>query len=138
MIVVGKDVGTSAKQQRRVSPLCNLYLRVCPVQKWPPCPTCLAARCMLARESDPELRPVCWCIERVLERAVHGAIMWFEILPGLAIMTGCMMIPGLSTLYIHRLTNGGKDKRVVRFPYHWYLMQRDIRVSGEQLYYRSK
>ncbi|XP_063793404.1 NADH dehydrogenase [ubiquinone] 1 alpha subcomplex subunit 1 [Pseudophryne corroboree] len=64
--------------------------------------------------------------------------MWYEILPGFAIMLGCLTIPGLSTVYIHRWTNGGKEKRVARLPYQWYLMKRDERVSGEHLYYKSK
>ncbi|XP_073417047.1 NADH dehydrogenase [ubiquinone] 1 alpha subcomplex subunit 1 [Dendrobates tinctorius] len=64
--------------------------------------------------------------------------MWYEILPGLALMAGCLMVPGLSTIYINRWTNGGKDKRIARLPYQWYLLQRDKRVSGEQLYYKSK
>ncbi|KAM4810094.1 NADH dehydrogenase [ubiquinone] 1 alpha subcomplex subunit 1 [Rhinophrynus dorsalis] len=64
--------------------------------------------------------------------------MWYEILPGYAIMTACLMIPGLSTAWIHRFTNGGKEKRIARFPYQWNLMERDKRVSGEQLYYKSK
>ncbi|XP_053547569.1 NADH dehydrogenase [ubiquinone] 1 alpha subcomplex subunit 1 [Bombina bombina] len=64
--------------------------------------------------------------------------MWYEILPGLAIMTACMSIPGISTMLIHRVTNGGKEKRVARFPYQWTLMERDKRVSGVQLYYKSK
>ncbi|XP_029463689.1 NADH dehydrogenase [ubiquinone] 1 alpha subcomplex subunit 1 [Rhinatrema bivittatum] len=64
--------------------------------------------------------------------------MWYEILPGFAIMTVCLMIPGLSTIYIHRWTNGGKEKRIARFKYQWYLMERDRRVSGVNRYYKSK
>ncbi|KAE8584521.1 hypothetical protein XENTR_v10020999 [Xenopus tropicalis] len=64
--------------------------------------------------------------------------MWYEILPGYAIMTACLMVPGLATTWIHRWTNGGKEKRIARFPYQWYLMERDKRVSGEKLYYKSK
>uniref|UniRef100_A0AAV2ZFX5 NADH dehydrogenase [ubiquinone] 1 alpha subcomplex subunit 1 n=1 Tax=Pyxicephalus adspersus TaxID=30357 RepID=A0AAV2ZFX5_PYXAD len=64
--------------------------------------------------------------------------MWYEILPGYAIMTVCMMIPGFSTICFNRLLNGGKDKRVCHIPYQWYLKERDARVSGEQLYYKSK
>ncbi|KAM8954377.1 NADH dehydrogenase [ubiquinone] 1 alpha subcomplex subunit 1 [Pelodytes ibericus] len=64
--------------------------------------------------------------------------MWYEILPSFGIMTACLMIPGISTLWIHRFSNGGKEKRIARFRYQWYLMQRDKRVSGEQLYYKSK
>ncbi|XP_075429492.1 NADH dehydrogenase [ubiquinone] 1 alpha subcomplex subunit 1 [Ascaphus truei] len=64
--------------------------------------------------------------------------MWYEILPGLGIMAVCLMIPGLSTNWIHKYTNGGKEKRIARFSYQWYLMERDKRVSGEQLYFKSK
>lgn len=34
--------------------------------------------------------------------------MWYEILPGFAIMTVCLIIPGVATAQIHKLTNGGK------------------------------
>ncbi|XP_075691963.1 NADH dehydrogenase [ubiquinone] 1 alpha subcomplex subunit 1 [Rhinoderma darwinii] len=64
--------------------------------------------------------------------------MWYEILPGLAIMTACLTVPGVATICIHRFTNGGKEKRIARVPYQWNLLQRDKRVSGEQLYYKSK
>ncbi|XP_063289439.1 NADH dehydrogenase [ubiquinone] 1 alpha subcomplex subunit 1 [Pelobates fuscus] len=64
--------------------------------------------------------------------------MWYEILPSLAIMTGCLMVPGLATTWIQRYTNGGKEKRLARNHYQWYLMERDKRVSKEQIYYKSK
>ncbi|KAG8448258.1 hypothetical protein GDO86_015375 [Hymenochirus boettgeri] len=64
--------------------------------------------------------------------------MWYEILPGFAIMSVCLMVPGFATTWIHRYTNGGKEKRIARFPYQWNLMERDKRVSGEQIYYKSK
>ena len=35
-------------------------------------------------------------------------IMWYEILPGLAVMTVCLIIPGVATAQIHKFTNGGK------------------------------
>lgn len=34
--------------------------------------------------------------------------MWYEILPGFAIMTACLIIPGVATAQIHKFTNGGK------------------------------
>lgn len=34
--------------------------------------------------------------------------MWYEILPGFAVMTVCLFIPGIATTYIHKFTNGGK------------------------------
>uniref|UniRef100_A0A8D2L6Q8 NADH dehydrogenase [ubiquinone] 1 alpha subcomplex subunit 1 n=2 Tax=Varanus komodoensis TaxID=61221 RepID=A0A8D2L6Q8_VARKO len=64
--------------------------------------------------------------------------MWYEILPGLAVMYVCLLVPGLSTTYIHRYTNGGKEKRIVRYPYNWHLLERDRRVSGTNRYYDSK
>ncbi|XP_028671697.1 NADH dehydrogenase [ubiquinone] 1 alpha subcomplex subunit 1 [Erpetoichthys calabaricus] len=64
--------------------------------------------------------------------------MWYEVLPGLAVMTVCLTIPGLSTMFIHKLTNGWKEKRVAQIPYQWYMMERDKRVSGENKYYKSK
>ncbi|XP_037597634.1 NADH dehydrogenase [ubiquinone] 1 alpha subcomplex subunit 1-like [Cebus imitator] len=64
--------------------------------------------------------------------------MWFEILPGHAAMGVCLLIPGLSTAYIHRFTNGGKEKRVAHVLHSWNLMERDRRISGVDLYYKSK
>ncbi|NXJ61597.1 NDUA1 dehydrogenase, partial [Rostratula benghalensis] len=64
--------------------------------------------------------------------------MWYEILPGMAIMGICLTIPGLSTVYMHRLCNGGKEKRIARYPYQWTLMERDRRLSGVNKYYVSK
>uniref|UniRef100_A0A2K6F028 NADH dehydrogenase [ubiquinone] 1 alpha subcomplex subunit 1 n=1 Tax=Propithecus coquereli TaxID=379532 RepID=A0A2K6F028_PROCO len=56
--------------------------------------------------------------------------MWFEILPGLAIMGTCLVIPGVAIAYIHRFTNGGKEKRIAHFVYHWSLMERGRCISG--------
>ncbi|XP_058654267.1 NADH dehydrogenase [ubiquinone] 1 alpha subcomplex subunit 1 [Onychostoma macrolepis] len=64
--------------------------------------------------------------------------MWYEILPGFAVMTVCLMIPGIATAQIHKFTNGGKEKRTARVPYHWYLMERDRRVSGTGTHYHAK
>ncbi|XP_048032052.1 NADH dehydrogenase [ubiquinone] 1 alpha subcomplex subunit 1 [Megalobrama amblycephala] len=64
--------------------------------------------------------------------------MWYEILPGFAIMTVCLIIPGVATAQIQKFTNGGKEKRIARVPYHWYLMERDKRVSGSGEHYRAK
>ncbi|XP_047402501.1 NADH dehydrogenase [ubiquinone] 1 alpha subcomplex subunit 1-like [Sciurus carolinensis] len=64
--------------------------------------------------------------------------MWFKILPGLGIMGMCLVIPGVATAYIHRFTNGSKEKRVAHFPYQWSLMERDRWVSGVNCYYKSK
>ncbi|XP_027489492.1 NADH dehydrogenase [ubiquinone] 1 alpha subcomplex subunit 1-like [Corapipo altera] len=64
--------------------------------------------------------------------------MWYEILPGMAIMGVCLSIPGFSTMFINRLNNGGKEKRIARFPFQWTLMERDRRISGVNKYYVSK
>ncbi|XP_026081231.1 NADH dehydrogenase [ubiquinone] 1 alpha subcomplex subunit 1-like [Carassius auratus] len=64
--------------------------------------------------------------------------MWYEILPGFAVMTVCLMIPGIATAQIQKFTNGGKEKRIARVPYHWYLMERDRRVSGTGAHYHAK
>ncbi|XP_054580108.1 NADH dehydrogenase [ubiquinone] 1 alpha subcomplex subunit 1 [Eptesicus fuscus] len=64
--------------------------------------------------------------------------MWFEILPGLAVMGVCLLIPGIATAHIHRFSNGGKEKRVAYYSYQWSLMERDKRVSGVNHYYVSK
>nr|XP_012635942.1 NADH dehydrogenase [ubiquinone] 1 alpha subcomplex subunit 1 [Microcebus murinus] len=64
--------------------------------------------------------------------------MRFEILPGLAVMGTCLIIPGVATAYIHKFTNDGKEKRVAHFVYYWNLMERDRRISGVNRYYESK
>ncbi|KAM4864817.1 NADH dehydrogenase [ubiquinone] 1 alpha subcomplex subunit 1-like [Thomomys bottae] len=64
--------------------------------------------------------------------------MWFEIVPGVLIMGVCLAIPGLATSYIQKRSHGNKEKRMVTFPYHWALMERDRRVSGGQAYYVSQ
>ncbi|XP_033029737.1 NADH dehydrogenase [ubiquinone] 1 alpha subcomplex subunit 1-like [Lacerta agilis] len=68
--------------------------------------------------------------------------MWYEILPGLGLMYMCLVIPlcipGVSTAYIHRYTKGGKEKRIARNTYQWYLLERDRCVSGVNRYYDSK
>ncbi|XP_006904747.1 NADH dehydrogenase [ubiquinone] 1 alpha subcomplex subunit 1 [Pteropus alecto] len=64
--------------------------------------------------------------------------MWFEILPGIAVMGVCLLIPGVATAHIHRFTNGGKEKRVAYYSHQWTLMERDRRVSGVNRYYVSK
>ncbi|KAI5929429.1 NADH dehydrogenase [ubiquinone] 1 alpha subcomplex subunit 1 [Manis javanica] len=40
--------------------------------------------------------------------------MWFEILPGIAVMAACLVIPGVATAHIHRFSNGGKVRRLLR------------------------
>uniref|UniRef100_A0A8C0W572 NADH dehydrogenase [ubiquinone] 1 alpha subcomplex subunit 1 n=1 Tax=Castor canadensis TaxID=51338 RepID=A0A8C0W572_CASCN len=64
--------------------------------------------------------------------------MWFEILPGLCLMGVCVVIPGVATAYIHKFTNGGKEKRMAHCPYQWSLMERDRCISGVNRYYVSK
>ncbi|XP_047377845.1 NADH dehydrogenase [ubiquinone] 1 alpha subcomplex subunit 1-like [Sciurus carolinensis] len=64
--------------------------------------------------------------------------MWFEILPGLGIMSLCLVIPVVATAYIHGFTNGGKEKKIAHFPYQWSLMERDRHVSRVNCYYKSK
>ncbi|XP_036615284.1 NADH dehydrogenase [ubiquinone] 1 alpha subcomplex subunit 1-like [Trichosurus vulpecula] len=56
--------------------------------------------------------------------------MWFEILPGLAVMGVCLTIPGISTALIQKYSNGGKEKRIARNRYQWALLERDRRISG--------
>ncbi|KPP63235.1 NADH dehydrogenase 1 alpha subcomplex subunit 1-like [Scleropages formosus] len=64
--------------------------------------------------------------------------MWYEILPSFAAMTVCLFIPGIATAQLHKLSNGGKEKRIARVPYQYYLMERDKRVSGVGKHYVSK
>ncbi|NWR19433.1 NDUA1 dehydrogenase, partial [Emberiza fucata] len=64
--------------------------------------------------------------------------MWYEILPGMAIMGVCLSIPGMATIFMHRLCNGGKEKRIARYPFEWTLLERDRRLSGVNKHYVSK
>lgn len=34
--------------------------------------------------------------------------MWYEILPGMAVMGVCLSVPGLATVFMHRVCHGGK------------------------------
>ena len=58
-----------------------------------------------------------------------GVAMWLEVLPGIAVMGMCLFIPEMATAHIHRFSNRGKEKRVARYSYQWYLME--IGVSLE-------
>ncbi|XP_075797115.1 NADH dehydrogenase [ubiquinone] 1 alpha subcomplex subunit 1 [Pelodiscus sinensis] len=64
--------------------------------------------------------------------------MWYEILPAAGLMGVFLAMPGLSLIYIHRYCNGGKEKRIARVTYQWYLMERDRRLSGVNEYFRTK
>ncbi|XP_040855602.1 NADH dehydrogenase [ubiquinone] 1 alpha subcomplex subunit 1 [Ochotona curzoniae] len=64
--------------------------------------------------------------------------MWFEILPGVAIMAVCLSIPGMATAYIHKFSNGRKEKRIAHLRYHWSLLERDRRISGVNRHYVAK
>nr|AFK10837.1 NADH dehydrogenase [Callorhinchus milii]AFM86621.1 NADH dehydrogenase [Callorhinchus milii] len=64
--------------------------------------------------------------------------MWYEVLPGVAIMYGALCVPGIATFYLHKLACGRKEKRTARLPYQWSLMERDRRLSGSNKYYKSK
>ncbi|XP_058412543.1 LOW QUALITY PROTEIN: NADH dehydrogenase [ubiquinone] 1 alpha subcomplex subunit 1-like [Diceros bicornis minor] len=64
--------------------------------------------------------------------------MWFEILPGMAVMAMCLIIPGVAAACIHRFTNGGKEERIAHYSYQWSLMERDRCISGVNRYYVSK
>ncbi|NXU06306.1 NDUA1 dehydrogenase, partial [Buphagus erythrorhynchus] len=64
--------------------------------------------------------------------------MWYEILPGMAIMGVCLSVPGIATVFMHRLCHGGKEKRIARYPYEWTLMERDRRLSGVNKHYVPK
>lgn len=66
------------------------------------------------------------------------AAMWFEILPGIAVMGVCLILPGIATAQIHKFSNGSKEKRVAYYSYQWSLMERDRRVSGVNRSYVSK
>lgn len=52
--------------------------------------------------------------------------MWYEILPGFAIMTVCMIIPGVATASIHRFTNGGKVRRIQKLMLTRATPKRDV------------
>ncbi|XP_014443221.1 NADH dehydrogenase [ubiquinone] 1 alpha subcomplex subunit 1-like [Tupaia chinensis] len=64
--------------------------------------------------------------------------MWFEILPGVAAIGMCLVIPGLVTAYMHKFMNRDKEKRVAHFTYQWHLRGRDRCISGVNCHYVSK
>ncbi|NWY20567.1 NDUA1 dehydrogenase, partial [Aphelocoma coerulescens] len=64
--------------------------------------------------------------------------MWYEILPGMAIMGVCLSLPGIATVFMHRVCHGGKEKRIARYPYEWTLLERDRRLSGANKHYVPK
>ncbi|NXH91301.1 NDUA1 dehydrogenase, partial [Edolisoma coerulescens] len=64
--------------------------------------------------------------------------MWYEILPGMAIMGVCLSVPGITTVFMHRVCHGGKEKRIARYPYEWTLLERDRRLSGVNKHYVPK
>lgn len=67
----------------------------------------------------------------------NRAAMWFEILPGIAVMGACLLIPGVATAYIHRFTNGGKVRRLLRAVGLRGLTLRNGRWSREAVSIRS-
>uniref|UniRef100_A0A1W7RFI2 NADH dehydrogenase [ubiquinone] 1 alpha subcomplex subunit 1 n=1 Tax=Agkistrodon contortrix contortrix TaxID=8713 RepID=A0A1W7RFI2_AGKCO len=56
--------------------------------------------------------------------------MWYEILPSAAVMYAAMIIPGLSTLYIHRYLNNGKTKKMIKTENDYKALQREKRLCG--------
>ncbi|XP_008324685.1 NADH dehydrogenase [ubiquinone] 1 alpha subcomplex subunit 1 [Cynoglossus semilaevis] len=64
--------------------------------------------------------------------------MWYEILPCLGLVYGCLTLPGHATRLIHWFTYDGKEKRNLRRKWLWYLMDRDTRVSKTGIYYEAK
>uniref|UniRef100_A0A8B9BF12 NADH dehydrogenase [ubiquinone] 1 alpha subcomplex subunit 1 n=1 Tax=Anser brachyrhynchus TaxID=132585 RepID=A0A8B9BF12_9AVES len=64
--------------------------------------------------------------------------MWYEVLPGMAIMAACLTVPGFTTVFLQRWSNGGKEKRVARNAFQWAMIQRDKRLSGASKHYVVK
>uniref|UniRef100_A0A8D0DWD0 NADH dehydrogenase [ubiquinone] 1 alpha subcomplex subunit 1 n=1 Tax=Salvator merianae TaxID=96440 RepID=A0A8D0DWD0_SALMN len=64
--------------------------------------------------------------------------MWYQSLPAVGVLYVCLIIPGLSVPIIHRFSNGGKEKRIIRNEFQWNLMERDRRISGTNRYFQSK
>ncbi|XP_051000834.1 NADH dehydrogenase [ubiquinone] 1 alpha subcomplex subunit 1-like [Acomys russatus] len=64
--------------------------------------------------------------------------IWFQLLPGLAIMGVCLIIPRVPTVYIYKFTNRSKEKRVCQLQYQWYLMEQDRHVSEVNRYCVSR
>lgn len=61
--------------------------------------------------------------------------MWYEIIPGFAIMTVCLIIPGVATASIHRFTNGGKVRRVWTLLLTWATFNMSPPSFGKYLGY---
>ncbi|XP_074863819.1 NADH dehydrogenase [ubiquinone] 1 alpha subcomplex subunit 1 [Carettochelys insculpta] len=64
--------------------------------------------------------------------------MWYEVLPSVALLGTFLALPGMIVTTVHKINNGGKEKRVALHPYQWYLMERDRRLSGVNKYFESK
>lgn len=58
--------------------------------------------------------------------------MWYEILPGFAIMAVCLMIPGIATINIQKFTQKKPSGTTARVPYHYHLLCRDRRLFGDE------
>ncbi|XP_038051112.1 NADH dehydrogenase [ubiquinone] 1 alpha subcomplex subunit 1-like [Patiria miniata] len=57
--------------------------------------------------------------------------MWYEILPGLGLMVGCIAAVGGINYTCQKLGNGGKLRRQVRHPFEYRLYRRDQMVTGK-------
>ncbi|KAJ8281683.1 hypothetical protein COCON_G00042020 [Conger conger] len=57
--------------------------------------------------------------------------MWYEILPGCAIMAVCLMIPGIATIHIQKFTNKKMSNSAAHTMYQHHLLARDRRLFGD-------
>ncbi|XP_027632381.1 NADH dehydrogenase [ubiquinone] 1 alpha subcomplex subunit 1-like [Tupaia chinensis] len=68
-----------------------------------------------------------------------SAKMWFQVLPGIAAMGVCSVIPRLTTACVHaQVHERGKENRVAIFTNQQHLMERDRHILGVNCHYVSK
>ncbi|XP_072179973.1 NADH dehydrogenase [ubiquinone] 1 alpha subcomplex subunit 1-like [Diadema setosum] len=62
--------------------------------------------------------------------------MWYEILPGLAIICGCVSAVGIFTTTVQKFQHGGKARRTAPSGFDYLLIKRDEKIAG--VYWKSK
>uniref|UniRef100_A0A8C4X085 Uncharacterized protein n=1 Tax=Eptatretus burgeri TaxID=7764 RepID=A0A8C4X085_EPTBU len=64
--------------------------------------------------------------------------MWWEILPGAAVMFTALWLPGICRPFLQRWGNSGKERRTIASPLEFSLNMRDVRLSDNGHYSDSK
>jgi len=62
--------------------------------------------------------------------------MWYEILPGLGIIFGCVSAVGGLTIVVQKLQHGGKARRQAPTRFDYTMIKRDEKIAGK--YWKTK